>query len=125
MNYGILWSYWTKRQCLPIYETFLKMVITQGLLEDLTDIDESTLYNVEFTRPPLTWIDPAKEMAGIEKELATGIAAKAQVIRRRGGDPEEVMKKRVEEMKEEKENGLMPEEQSEAPNGEEENTGEE
>jgi len=119
MNYGILWSYFTKRQVLPIYENFLKIAIAQGLLEDFTDIDESTLYNVDFTRPPLTWIDPAKEMAGVEKELQNGVTSKSAVIRRRNGNPEEILQERIEEAKEEKDNGLIS---TEAPNGQEEKT---
>jgi len=109
MNYGILWSYFSKRQVLPLYESFLKMVQLGGLLDEFKDIDESTLYDAEFTRPPLTWIDPKKEMDGIEKELATGIASKAEVIQRRGGEPDEVLQKRIEERKDELEAGLIEE----------------
>lgn len=109
MNYGILWGYFAKRQALPIYKRFLAMALTKGLLDEFSDYDESTLQDVEFTRPPLTWIDPKKEMDGIEKELLTGIASKGEVIQRRGGDPEEVLQKRIEEMNDEKESGLFVE----------------
>jgi len=109
MNYGILWSYFSKRQVLPLYENFLKMAQLEGLLDEFKDIDESTLFDVEFTRPPLTWIDPIKEMNGIEKELETGIASKSEVILRRGGEPAEVLQKRIEERKEELDAGLIEE----------------
>jgi len=113
MSYGILWSYFSKRQVLPIYEEFLKMAVTARLLKDFADIDESTLYDVSFTRPPLTWIDPKKEMDGIEKELTTGISSKTAIIRRRNGDPEEILQQRIEEAQQEKDAGLTPPEKTE------------
>lgn len=109
VNYGILWSYFSKRFVLPIYTNFLKMALATGILDDFDDLDLESLYHVEFTRPPLVWIDPAKEMAGIEKELLTGINSKTAIIRRRDGDPEEVLQQRIEEAAAEKDNGLVEE----------------
>ena len=66
---------------------------------DTTDVDLTTIYDSEHTRPPLTWIDPKKEMDAIEKELALGITSRTEVMRRRGGDFEETAKKISEERK--------------------------
>lgn len=111
-NYGIMWSYFSKRQVLPIYEGFLKMILLTDALDEFNDIDESTLFDVEFSRPPLTWIDPKKEMDGIAKELETEISSKSDIIRRRGGDPDEVFQKRLEEQNEAKEAGMLPSEET-------------
>lgn len=110
VNYGILWSYFSKRQVKPLYEGFLKMALVKGILKEFeSDIDQDTVYDADFTRPPLVWIDPAKEMAGIEKELATGINSKTAIIRRRDGDPEEILQQRIEEKADADAAGLNPE----------------
>lgn len=97
-SYGIVWAYLKERMARPITENFINMAVA-SLSINLDDVDRATLYDTEYTRPPLTWIDPKKEMDAVEKEIAIGIVSRSEVIRRRGGDPEEVAKKIAEENK--------------------------
>ena len=96
--YGILWAYIKERFARPTWERFVDAAIASRAV-DTTDVDLTTIYDSEHTRPPLTWIDPKKEMDAIEKELALGITSRTEVMRRRGGDFEETAKKISEERK--------------------------
>jgi lambda family phage portal protein len=107
--YGILWAYFKERFARKVHNTFIDATLIAGLVELPDNIDMTTIHDAEFSRPPLTWIDPAKEMAGIEKEINLKISSRSDIIRRRGGDPEEVMKQIVEEDKLYKEAGLVSE----------------
>ena len=100
------------------------MALLTDAFDEFKDIDQTTMFDVTFTRPPLTWIDPKKEMDGIEKELSTGIESKESIIRRRNGDPARVLAERLAEHKKEIEAGLLvisdPEESGDNENKDEE-----
>lgn len=95
-NYGVIWAYLKDRMAVPIWERFVAMAVASGTV-DVSGIDESTLYNASFTRPPMPWIDPSREMSAIEKEIGLGLTSRSDVIMRRGGDPDEVFRKIKEE----------------------------
>lgn len=90
--YGILWGYIKERLARPVWERFVDAALLTGEL-DATGIDESTLYDCTHTRPPLTWIDPQKEMDAIEKKLALKLTSLTDEIESRGGNATEVFKK--------------------------------
>lgn len=97
-SYGLIWAYLKERAVRPTWKRFVKMAVASRAV-DTSNIDLTTLYDSEYTRPPLTWIDPKKEMDAIEKEIAIGITSRTDVIRRRGGDFEETVKKIAEEQR--------------------------
>lgn len=99
VHYGVMWQEFVEKFCQPIVEDFLTAAVDAGLLDGL-DYDPDTLYDVTHSRPAMPWIDPQKEMNGIEKEVQLGIASVAEVIQRRGGDPEEVALQVVKERRE-------------------------
>lgn len=106
-SYGILWAYLKEREARPTWERFVRMAVASKAV-DIEGVDMMTINEVEFTRPPLTWIDPKKEMDAIEKELALNLVSKSDVISRRGGDPSEVFKKIAEEKTLFEELGIAP-----------------
>lgn len=77
----------------PIYERFVASAQLKGLLDGfLKDADLLTLYDAGYMGPPMPWVDPLKEMQAIEKELEMRINSRSQIIRERGGLPDEVFK---------------------------------
>lgn len=55
-------------------------------------IDEKTLFDVDMRGPGMVWIDPQKEADAAETDIRIGIRSRPQIIRERGGDPEQVTK---------------------------------
>ena len=104
-SYGILWSYMVANFAAPTWERFVNTAVAAKLV-DTSDIDMDTIHDSSHTRPPLTWIDPKKELEAIEKEISLKIVSRSDVIRRRGGDPEEVANKIAEENEMYKELGI-------------------
>jgi lambda family phage portal protein len=108
VHYGILWSFLVYKQAMPVWEEFVKMAVVSKKIDVPTDLDIDTLYDADYSRPAMPWIDPMKEMKGVQMELESRIASKSQVIRRRGGNPDEVRKQIVEEQERDIEDGLVP-----------------
>ena len=108
MIYGVMHQNFTDRFARRIYEGFATMALT-SLVEIPSDVDRDTLLDASHSRPSMPWIDPKKELDAIEKELSTRITSRSQVIRRRGGNPDEVRKKIIEENTEDQEAGFIAE----------------
>ena len=75
--------------CQPVWDGFVDAVLATGAISTRS-IDMATVYNVSHTAPPMPWIDPKKEVdAAIlaEKNL---YESKSSIIRRRGGNPDQV-----------------------------------
>jgi len=108
VHYGVLWSFFVFKEAMPVWERFVQAAILGRLIEVPGDVDLDTLYDADHSRPAMPWIDPQKEMKGVELELAQRIASRSQVIRRRGGNPDEVRKQILEERERDIEDGLMP-----------------
>ena len=106
VHYGVLWSAFIYKDAIPVYEGFIRAAVSAGKLELPSDVDKDTIFDAEHSRPEMPWIDPAKEMKGVDLELKTEISSKSQIIRRRGGNPDEVRKQRQEEQLRDEEAGL-------------------
>ena len=108
VHYGVLWSFFVFKTAMPVWEEFVKTAILSKKIEIPGDVDLDTLYAADHSRPEMPWIDPAKEMKGVQLELESRITSRSQVIRRRGGNPDEVHKQILEEQERDIEDGLMP-----------------
>ena len=95
-HYGIVWSWVVSRLEMPKWHAFLDAAVigNRDLLRMMSDIDPVSLRDCDFSRPAMPWVDPNKEMAGIEKELALGLTTRSAVMRARGRDPREVARQR-------------------------------
>lgn len=108
VHYGILWSFFVYKQAMPIWEEFVKAAILSNKIAVPGDVDQDTIYDAAHSRPAMPWIDPQKEMKGVALELENRIASRSQIIRRRGGNPDEVRKQLVDEQERDIEDGLIP-----------------
>lgn len=76
----------------PLYILFVRFVVSEGRLDDLTDefqlgeflYDESRFTAAEHITPARPWIDPEKEMNAYEKALANQLKTREQIITEMG-----------------------------------------
>lgn len=81
------------------YQTVLKPIYREVVQEavrvrniPLVGIDNDTIFDVDFRGQGLFLIDPAKEAAGAKTDIEMGLRSRQQIIRERGGDPEQITK---------------------------------
>lgn len=90
-NYQVLTAEFIKSLVQPVWETFVRMAVDDSLVRVPADIDWLSLDDALFIGPSMPWIDPLKEIkANVEIERA-GHAAGPEFIRRRGGNPRDVL----------------------------------
>jgi lambda family phage portal protein len=89
-GYAILADEFTDQWIAPIIETAIRIGISSGLIKVPKDVDPITVTDGDFIMQAMPWIDPAKEMVGIEGELKNCLASRSQIIRRRGQNPDQV-----------------------------------
>jgi len=107
VNYGVLREYFTERCVRPIWEKFVDMAVLSGQLEGAGEqINPRSLKKASFQGPVMPWIDPQKEANAEEKMVQAGFKSRAQVIRERGNNPQDVFEQIKQEREEETEAGL-------------------
>lgn len=106
VTYRSLSGHFVFRWCQPIWDGFIDAVQAANAVEITSDIDVETLYNVSHTAPPMPWIDPESEVSAAilaEKHL---YESKSSVIRKRGGNPDQVYREIQRERQELSRRGL-------------------
>ncbi|RMF84573.1 MAG: phage portal protein [Planctomycetota bacterium] len=76
----------------PVYREWLTAAIASGRLRVPRDATRASLYRCDFRPPALPWIDPLKEAQAWQVLIQAGIESRAEIIRQRGRDPDEVMR---------------------------------
>lgn len=74
---------WTR----PQYRLALSMAIISGELKIPAEVDAASVYNAIYQAPVMPWIDPKKEMDGIEKGTRLGLFSLSQAQRERNINP--------------------------------------
>ncbi|MGF1684824.1 phage portal protein [Photobacterium minamisatsumaniensis] len=74
---------WTR----PQYRHALEMAILSGQLKVPKDVNSDSLLNAIYQAPVMPWIDPAKEMIGIEKGTRLGLQSLSHFQRERNFNP--------------------------------------
>lgn len=93
MSYDKLRNYLIGRFYRPMWRRFVDAAVL-GQRLSLRGIDQRSLYFADFRGPPMPWIDPAKEVGAAAEKVEAGFAARHQVIRDFGDDPQTVDKLR-------------------------------
>lgn len=107
VHYAVLREYFIERCVRPIWERFVDMAILSGELRvPPSGINLRTLKKAGFQGPTMPWIDPQKEITAEEKAVQAGFKSRAQVIRERGGNPQDVFEQIKQERKEETDAGI-------------------
>lgn len=90
-NYQVLTSEFINNMAQPVWELFVKMAVTQELVAIPADIDPLSLDDALFIGPSMPWIDPLKEVKGNSEGERAGYVSGPEIIRRRGGNPRDVL----------------------------------
>ncbi len=86
-SYSRMREYFTSVFMVPVWERFVTMAVTQGLINAPASLDLASLMRADFRGPSMPWIDPKKEIEADVAAIEGRIKSRAQVIRERGGDP--------------------------------------
>lgn len=105
-NYGVLWQYFAGHLFQRQYQGFIDAAVSARLIDDLGAVEPMTLYNCDHSRPPLVWIDPVKEAKANEIMADRRWKSDSQIIRERGGNPEETWNQARRDQQIQKEKGL-------------------
>ncbi len=73
----------------PIYEQFIKIAIASNLLILPKDVATNSLYRARHKGPSMPWIDPIKESNALLIDTQAGFRSRDEVIRSRGGNPQD------------------------------------
>lgn len=106
VNYGVLWHFYKEKESRPTWERFVKMALSSGAVAPGPEVDPETLFDADFSRPVIPWVDPQKEMVAIEKELQLNLNSKSAVMQSRGRNPDDVRRKIAEDEEQESLLGL-------------------
>ena len=96
-------SKWSK----PIYRKFIDACIASGRIEIPADVVPESIYNALYFGPVMPWIDPDKESKGHERDVKAGFSTEAEVIRKKGQNPQEVKTQRQKEVQENEDKNLI------------------
>lgn len=107
-GYAILADEFTDQWIAPIIETAIRMGIASGLIQIPAVVDPITVTDGDFIMQAMPWIDPAKEMTGIEGELKNKLTSRAQIIRRRGQNPDQIRRAIIMEQQQDESDGITP-----------------
>jgi lambda family phage portal protein len=106
-NYQVLTAEFIKAMAQPVWKTFVRMAIVDGLVKVPADIDPITLDDALFIGPSMPWIDPLKEVKGNSEGERNAYIAGPEIIRRRGGNPRDVLEQEARWRRMLKDKGLI------------------
>jgi len=90
-NYQVLTAEFIKSMAQPVWDTFVKTAVSRGLVNVPVDVDILSLNDALFIGPSMPWIDPVKEVKGNSEGERAAYIAGPEIIRRRGGNPRDVL----------------------------------
>lgn len=105
-NYAVLADEFISMFVSRVWEDFVKLAVTFGIVEVPPELDLKTLNDAEYICQSMPWIDPAKEANAHEKNIALRIKSPQQIIRSAGNKPEDVLDQLEKWDKELKKRGL-------------------
>ena len=88
--YCVLQAEFGSRAVQPVYEDFLAVAIASGQLKVPADVDPASIDDAILVGPQMPWIDPLKEMSSNKGLERAGYKSAQQIIRERGGNPNDV-----------------------------------
>lgn len=91
VNYAVLTDDFVGDVLQPVVQTFIELAHLSGVARMPADLKPGTHDDVLYIAQSMPWIDPLKEALGWEALVKAGFASEVEVIRRRGGKPDEVL----------------------------------
>lgn len=91
MHYAVLTDEFTGRFVQPVWQAFIRAATLAGVVSIPDDVIPGTEDDALFIGQQLPWIDPLKEANAWVKLVRAGFASEAEVIRKRGQNPDDVL----------------------------------
>lgn len=106
--YQILAAEFISRWTRPIYEAFVRAAMAAGLVRVPRNLDVDTVFDAIYIAPQMPWIDPLKEVQALAMLEDRAYASGPEIIRRRGGNPYDVLDQQSRWLKDKEESGVPP-----------------
>lgn len=91
VHYAVLTDEFVGMFVQPTWETFVQVAHLSRVVPIPADVMQGTEDDALFVGQSMPWIDPMKEANAWEKLVQAGFASEVEVIRRRGGNPRDVV----------------------------------
>ncbi len=85
-HFGVLWHYFSEKESRPVWENFIKAGVL-SVIKIPKDLDLSTLFDVDHSRPGMVWIDPVKEIKAKIMAIEAELLSRSQAMRASGQNP--------------------------------------
>ncbi len=106
MAYQTLSAEFISRISRPIYEKFVALAILSGAVRRPADVVPESLDDAIYIPPQMPWIDPVKEAEAWGKQEDRAYISGPEIIRRRGGNPIDVLEQQARWLAEKEERGI-------------------
>lgn len=106
IHYAVLCDEFTGEIVQPVWEQFVVAAHLSGVARMPADLKPGTADDTLFVAQAMPWIDPLKEANAWAALIENNLASEVEGIRRRGGNPEDVLKQRAEFRRRAKEMGV-------------------
>jgi lambda family phage portal protein len=106
--YAVLSAEFISRISRPVYERFVATAVASGALRVPPGIRPGTLADATYMPPAMPWIDPKKEAEAWGMLEDRAYASGPEIIRKRGGNPMDVLEQQGRWMREKEREGVPP-----------------
>ena len=91
MHYAVLVDEFVGEIVQPVWEQFAMAAHLSGVVRMPADLKPGTADDALYTAQAMPWIDPVKEATAWTILVESGFASEVEAIRRRGGNPRDVL----------------------------------
>lgn len=91
IHYAVLCDEFTGEICKPVWEEFVEAAHLSGVVRKPADLKPGSHNDALYTAQAMPWIDPLKEANAWAALVENGFASEVEAIRRRGGNPRDVL----------------------------------
>lgn len=96
VHYAVLCDEFTGEVVQPVWEQFVVAAHLSGVVRMPADLKPGTADDALYVAQAMPWIDPLKEASAWKVLIETNQASEVEAIRRRGGNPRDVLEQRAE-----------------------------
>lgn len=89
--YATLSAEFSSRIVRPVWERFVSIAVLSGAVRVPKEVVPHTTDDAVYIAPQMPWIDPGHEAEAWKSLVRAGFASEVEVIRRRGGNPYDVL----------------------------------
>lgn len=91
IHYAVLCDEFTGEIVKPVWEAFVAAAHLSGVVRKPSDLKPGTEADALYIAQAMPWIDPLKEANAWATLVENGFASEVEAIRRRGGNPKDVL----------------------------------